>query len=285
MAQLNLSDSLLAQGLWVESAETARLAVATLRRAGSAAWSFATGNLLQALLFAGRWDEVEEIARNTEADGGADDPYFAWCTAMLYAFRGSTEALPGLIEAVHRMAGSEDPQDRSTVAVTDSIIAFCAGDIRRAAERARDAIAEGEQIGGASEGIRWCWPVAADSALELDDLDEVDRLLEWAATRPEGHLHPVVRVDRLRVQARLLAARGDPDADVLFINAVQQLRALGSPYHLAIGLSDHAQHLAGAGNAEAAEPLHAEAQLIAQQLGARPLLARIVGADVESARR
>jgi tetratricopeptide (TPR) repeat protein len=285
MAELNMSDSLLAQGLWSESAETARLAVATLRRSGSAAWSFATGNLLQALLFAGRWDEVEEIARDAKAEGGADDPYFAWCTAMLEAFRGNTEELPSLVEAVHRMAGSEDPQDRSTVAVTDSIVAACAGDIRLAADRARDAIAEGEQIGGASEGIRWCWPIAADSALTLDDLDEVDSLLDWAARRPDGHLHPVVRADRERVRARLLAARGDAGADDLFIHAVQQLRALGSPYHLAIGLSDYAHHLASTGRAEDGGPLKAEAQLIAQQLGARPLLARIVGADIEGAFR
>ncbi|MBA2456706.1 MAG: hypothetical protein H0V48_09245 [Nocardioidaceae bacterium] len=52
------------------------------------------------------------------------------------------------------------------------------------------------------------------------------------------------------------------------------MRELGSPYHLAVGLLDRAEHLASNGDPEAAEPLAAEADAIAQRLGAKPLIDR-----------
>jgi class 3 adenylate cyclase/tetratricopeptide (TPR) repeat protein len=284
MAQLNLSDSLLAQGLWSASVEAARLSIATLSRIGSGSQEFATGNLMQALLFGGQWDEVAEVIETKQADGEIQDPYFAWCAVMLHAFRGQTAEVPPLLELVSTLAGSEDHQDRSTMATTECVIAANQGDTRLAAEHARTAIAEGEQIGAASEGIRWCWPIAADCALANDDLEEVDRLLAWADGHPDGHLHPIVRADRLRVRARLHASRGDAAANTEFTAAIEALRALGSPYHLAVGLSDYARHLEAFGSRDEAELLTAEAQVIAEQLGARPLLVRIAARSDDEVR-
>jgi class 3 adenylate cyclase/tetratricopeptide (TPR) repeat protein len=274
MAQLNLSDSLTAQGEWGEAVDAAQVAVTLLRRSGSAMWTFAAGNAMQALLFAGRWEEAADMVRTADADGGTIDPYFAWCTTLLEALRGNVEACGPLVAMVETMADSEDPQDRSTIAMTRCIIAAGQGDSHRAAEQGRVAITEGEKAGVASEGIRWCWPIAADAAFELHDLDEVQRLLAWADSKPEGHLHPVVRADRLRIKARLLAERGDATAAETFDAAVRTLREMQTPYHLAIALLDQAGYLADAGDGEQAQRLTDEAQLIAERLGAQPLLAR-----------
>jgi hypothetical protein len=161
------------------------------------------------------------------------------------------------------------------VALVDCVEAASRMDHRGALDRGRVAIHDGEKVGVSCEAIRWCWPLAAEAALELEDLDEVERLLAWTEEHPVGHLHPIVRCDRLRVQARLAAARGEPDADALFERAVASLRGLRSPYHLAIGLRDYAAHSANLGHPEAAQALAEEAHAIAEQLGARPLLAQI----------
>jgi tetratricopeptide (TPR) repeat protein len=276
-AQLNLSDALLSQGMWSAAVETARNGVANLRRIGADSWTTAAGNLMQALLYSGRWDEVAEIATSADADRGIADPAFAWCVAVFDALRGNLDSLPAQRETTGRWAGAEDLQSRAIAATIDCLVASCEGDLKVALERAGVAIAVGEQTGVASEGVRWCWPIAADAALAMDDLDEVERLLAWADSHPDGHLHPIVRADRLRVRARLLAARGDSRADEMFLAATQALRALESPYYLAVGLVDQAEHLAATGDDGEAKRLTAEARAIAEQLGARPLLVRING--------
>jgi hypothetical protein len=109
--------------------------------------------------------------------------------------------------------------------------------------------------------------------LALGDHDEVDRLLDWLEAHPPGHIPVVLRAERLRVRARLLSSRVDPAADDAFAAATKALRDLGSPYHLAVGLVDHAQHREAVGEAGGAELL-AEAVQIAQRLRAQPLLQR-----------
>ena len=52
-------------------------------------------------------------------------------------------------------------------------------------------------------------------------------------------------------------------------------RELGSPWHLAVVLADHADYCAAAGDTVIARTLADEARIIATQLGARPLLQRL----------
>jgi hypothetical protein len=124
------------------------------------------------------------------------------------------------------------------------------------------------------EWVRWGWPLAADAALKLGDHAEVRRLLDWLDAHPRGHIPPVARAERARIAAALLAAQHDGAAEQAYRDAVSALRALGSPYHLAVGLLDFADHLAGAGEPEQARLLATEATTIAERLGAQPLLRR-----------
>jgi tetratricopeptide (TPR) repeat protein len=277
---LNLSDSLLSQGWWDEAAAAGQHAVAQLRSAGSANAAFAAGNVMQALLFAGRWDDAADLGRSGEVDGRIDDANLATQAAILAVLRGETEPLPSLLEVVRALGASEDPQDRVMVDYLEAAVAAAAGDHQQALQRARTAAVEGVQVGVASEGPRWGWPIAADAALALGDLDEVERLLAWVDGYPNGHHHPVVRADKFRVRARLLAARDNRGAaTVAFDAAVTALRDLGSPYHLAVGLTDLAAHSAAGGDGERARRAAAEARSIAERLGAKPLLARIAALD------
>ena len=274
MANLNLSDSLLAQGSWDEAVEVAQRGVEQQRRAGAGTWQFATGNLLQALLFAGRWDECDAVAQRTMTESTTDEPYLLWMVDVLAALRG-TERDPANLEVVRTLAGSEGPQDRMMVAITEAFDAVARGDHALALAKAQAAIDVGEQIGIAGEGVRWCWPIAADAALALGDIPQAQRLLDWCDERPVGFLHPILRADRLRVQARLQAGRGDPAAAATFERAIEALRETRSPYYLAVGLADFADYRLASGDLTAGAELAAEARAIAAQLGAGPLLARL----------
>jgi hypothetical protein len=239
------------------------------------------GNQIQALLFAGRWDEAAELVEASSADGAASDAYFAWMATMLAAMRGD-EISPDLLATIHALASSQDPQDSATVAIADATIAAYAGNPGAALAGAMTAIEAGEQVGLATEGIRWGWPLAADAALTLGDTARVEELLAWADAHPDGHLHPLVRADRLRVRARLAASRGDAGAAEMFDAAVGAVRTADSPYQLAICLADQASYLASVGDADGAQRSRDEAEVIAESLGARPLLSRIAVVVVTS---
>ncbi len=62
----------------------------------------------------------------------------------------------------------------------------------------------------------------------------------------------------------------------MFESATQAFRQLGSPFHLAVGLLDHAEYHAAVGEADTAQRLAAEADSIAQRLGAGPVIERAV---------
>ncbi len=104
-------------------------------------------------------------------------------------------------------------------------------------------------------------------------VDEVARLLSWLDDHPKGHVPPVLRAERLRIRGRLLASEGNSEATSVFQVALTAFRELGSPYHLALGLLDYAEHLQATGAPDVGLPA-AEAAAIAARLGARPLVDR-----------
>jgi hypothetical protein len=83
----------------------------------------------------------------------------------------------------------------------------------------------------------------------------------------------MLRAERDLVRARLAAA-DDPAAAAAFAAAVSSLRELSTPYHLAHGLLDHAQHLTRLHDGEAAETAIDEACAIAGRLRCKPLMNR-----------
>jgi hypothetical protein len=74
--------------------------------------------------------------------------------------------------------------------------------------------------------------------------------------------------------ARLAADDHDPSAMAAFAAAVTSLRELSTPYHLAHGLLDHAQHLISLPGAAAAVLAVSEARAIAGRLRCQSLLDR-----------
>jgi len=78
------------------------------------------------------------------------------------------------------------------------------------------------------------------------------------------------RAERDLARARLTTGDAGPDIAA----AIAGLREHSTPYHLAHGLLDHAEHLIRLGETEAAEAATDEARSIATRLGCQPLLDR-----------
>ena len=79
---------------------------------------------------------------------------------------------------------------------------------------------------------------------------------------------------RVRLLIDCRVAFRDHDDSVRAATALDSLREHSTPYHLAHGLLDQAQHLSRTGDAEGAAAAIDEARGIARQLGCQPLLDR-----------
>jgi len=167
------------------------------------------------------------------------------------------------------------PHSRMPTGEVDAFVAVARGDPGEVLRHARASMASANTIGPHS--LRWAWPLAARAAHDLGDAAAVGELLALIDFYPPGHLAPMLRAERDLACARLAARDGEPAAADMFASAISSLRELSTPYHLAHGLLDYAQHL----DSEAAEAAIREARDSAARLRCQPLLDR--AADLLSA--
>ena len=269
IALLNLAD-VLARTEPAAAVEAAGRAVANARRIGARyVLASAAANLIFALLLTGDWDAAA-AAHRSAVDDGVVDAYLGQYEVSLAVLRTGAPATEGL-RTVERIADSQDPQDQAVMSLARAFAAVADGAPHQVLGHANQVLAREGALGVAHEFVQWAWPLAADAALAVGDLGETQRLLDWLDNRPRGHIPPLLRAEHARVTANLLTARQDPAADQAHTAALTALRAFNSPYHVAVGLLDHAEHLVATGDQERASLLAAEAAAIADQLGAQPL--------------
>jgi hypothetical protein len=84
----------------------------------------------------------------------------------------------------------------------------------------------------------------------------------------------VLQAERGLSRARLADRDDGQSAGAAFASAIVSLRQQSTPYHLAHGLLDHAEHLLGRGGAEGAAAAIEEARGIGTGLHCEPLLTR-----------
>ena len=280
-ALANLAD-VLADTDPAAAAEAARTAAGPLRRSAARDYlAYAITNLAQALLMLGDWDAAEEeLTQAADADGLADYEYFACYRGWLAALRGDAATAQTLLAALPDLRASEDPQDKALISEVEAFTAAAHGHQQDALRHARATLAQAGALGISHECMRWGWPLAARAAHDLNDTAATGELLTLLDGCQPGHLAPMLRAERDLARARLAAGDDDQAAAASFAAAVGGLRELSTPYHLAHGLLDHAQHLTRRGDAEAAEAAIAEARAIAGHLHCQPLLDR--AADMPS---
>ncbi len=271
-ALLNLSNALLHVDPRT-AAEAAAAAAMHCRRVGDARiLAVATENLIQALLLTGDWDEAERIWTNGEPQSRRNFPPFS--ALLLRALRGDQDGLDAVLSTSDTWFDTQDSQDLAAAAAGLAVAAALHEAHDDALVQAKRSLDHSGAIGLFGDSSRWAWPVAADAALALRDRSEVIGLLDWLESHPPGHVPLVLRAERLRIRARLLAADRDPEAGPLFESAVKAFRDFGSPYHVAVALLDQAEYLRVGDDDGAAAPLALEARAIAEKLGAKPLSVR-----------
>ena len=144
-----------------------------------------------------------------------------------------------------------------------------------ALRHARVAFGHVEILGISNEDLRWAWPLAARAAHDLADTATTTELLALLDGYRPGQLAPMQRAERDLARARLVASNGGgPEASSAFAAAIAGLRQHSTPFHLAHGLLDHAEHLIRLGETEAAVAATGDARSIATRLGCQPLLDR-----------
>ena len=258
------------------AADAARTAAGHLRRAGARELlSTAIGNLAQALLLLGDWEAAEEaIDQAADSDGLADRKLLIWYRGCLAALRGDAASAQTMLAALRDRWPSEDPQDQAQVSLLEAFVAAARHKPRDALLHARATLAHEGALGISHEHLRWAWPLAARAAHDLRDTAATGELLAQLDSYMPGHLAPMLRAERDLARARRADSHGDPGAAASFAAAIGNLRERSTPYHLAYGLLDHAQHLTRLREAEAAEAALSEARDIARNLRCQPLLDR-----------
>jgi predicted ATPase len=275
-ALFNLSLVQMAAADTAAAAEAARAAVGHLRRVGARHYlTFAIGVLAHALVMLGDWDAAEaELTQEAEADGLADNEHLAWSQGWLAALRGDAATAETMLAGLPDLRASEDLQAQAQISLVEAFTATARRQPDSALRHARAALALVGALGIDHTLELWAWPLAARAACELGDAAATGELLALLDTCPPGHLAPMQRTERDLVRARLAAGDGDPAAAASFAAAVDGLRKLSTPYHLAHGLLDYASFLTCLGDASAAAAAADEARDIAGNLRCQPLLDR-----------
>ena len=264
-------------------AEAAQTAAGQLRRAGARDyWEIALANLVQALLQLGEWDAAEkELAQALDSDGSADVGYLPCCRAWLAALRGDTATAETVLAGLGDLRASEDPQDKALINLVEAFTAAARSQPGIALYHARGTLAHADALGISHDFLRWAWPLAARAADELADTGTVHELLTLLDSCQPGHLAPMLRAERDLVRTRLAGRDSNDSPAASFAAAISGLHELSTPYHLAHGLLDHAQHLAHLGDNDAAAAAIGEARDIARRLSCQPLLDRAADATRE----
>ena len=233
-------------------------------------------NLSIGLLELGEWDEVDVIlAPGGDVDTLPDAVEFGrWGQALLAALRGDVAASAGILSELTFMPGSDDPEDRSAVALLEALVAAADGRPVDALAHARRALSFGDVLGLGHEVIRFGWPLATRVAHDQHDDVALDELLAQLPDGLPGLVPPVLRAERLLVLARRAAAADEPSAGQAFAGAIAAMRDTSPPHLLAHGLLDHAAYLAAHGDPAGAAAAIDEAREIGERLGCRPVLDR-----------
>ncbi|GAA0368753.1 ATP-binding protein [Actinoallomurus spadix] len=274
-ALVNVSDALQAQGRSEDAAVAAQKALTTAENLGRARTHgvFAAGNLAEAQLSLGRWDDaLETLERADELSPvpGLRGQLLLNRAAIAIA-RGEGDVAEPIVTELTAMSSAGDPYPQQILPLAGLLIEWrlAEGDGPGAVAAAERAITDHELTGDARHiwpillaGIRACalHPAAALAA----------RLREVAAATPAHGA--VMTAERATFEAESARAGGRPDR-AAWTAAVAAWDALGRPYPLARALLRAAEAAVADGDRDEASALLGRAAGLADRLKARPLRA------------
>jgi tetratricopeptide (TPR) repeat protein len=251
----------------------------TRRRGERYSEAISAGNLVSMLILKGRWTEGEEVITDLLGDG-EDLPgrnFLRYRAAHLAMLRGDLTAARGWVEHLTEWAQSDDEELQSMVGVAQANLLASSGDAARALEQHRELFSRYlHKLSPASEVVRDGWPLALESARQLQQVEAVRELVDLLAAEAPGHIPPYLDAQLARGRAAVGVLSGDHESvETALSRAIERLGELAYPYWLAIAEIDLAEWLIGQGRTGEADPLLEEAANSLRALGAQPALERI----------
>lgn len=271
----NLSNVLLVDepAAAIDAAERALAIVQELgvrTNGGTLLANIALGNLA-----VGAWDAaVAAVDRRLDEWAFMDIGFCRLTLALARGLRG--EPSDDLIADTLGRINHEDPQDMAALGSARAFSAVARGEHEEALDHALrvvELIMGNSWLSFGGDDGRWTWPLAARLAHELARFDVEADLLACFDTQPAGAPARMQRAEAELIRARLADSRGETGAGDLYATALDLLRADSTPYHLAHGLLDQADHLRRSGDGRADE-LVAEARALGERLGCAPVMVR-----------
>jgi class 3 adenylate cyclase/tetratricopeptide (TPR) repeat protein len=239
------------------------------------------GNLMQAHLLSGRWDEIErlghELLDDNEHHPASEIVYYP--LTVLAGLRGDIGRARESLGRLDAWKETEDPEFRAIYNAAVVGVLLAEGHFVEALERG-DAMLDVAigKLSVANENVRYAWPDTLRAALELGRVERAGELVKLLADEPPGHVPPFLRFQLARGRALTNAAAGDQDAvEADLIAAIEGFRSIGYPYWHAVAQLDLATWLQSRGRDGEAAALLAEAIDAFEMLGAAPALTRALG--------
>ena len=274
-AQFNLSGLAIEHSRFREAHAILDDALALARLRGDRSWEgVVLGQLAEALVYLGEWDEAEAVCRELLDEPHAIDvPH----SLMLIPFarimlgRGEIEEVRGVVSRSE--SSSSDRQSEAAYSLVEASLLRAEGHPGEAlvvAERALEQWLALHQFHYVTEAL----VEAVESAFDLDDIPRVEALQATADAFPLIQRRPLLDAHARRFSAKLAARRGEP-ADDAFRNATQRFRELPMPHWVGLTLFEQATNRLQTGHADDAESLLDEARTIFERLRAEAWLERL----------
>jgi class 3 adenylate cyclase/tetratricopeptide (TPR) repeat protein len=223
-----------------------------------------------AALECGDWDESLRITREAEDTPGAESDFFAravlFTRAIVLARRGATAAAHEAVEAAGFDESVGDEQNRAILWAARSEVLAAESRYAEAAAAAHHGSAAAATLWIGHPAVKASIMIESWSAIRAGDRATGEAMLERLEQEPLGTLSPRLVAHRALLRAMLA---DEADAIELHAAAIALARSSGSPWHLAIALSERAT--AGIESDEAL----AEVRAILGRLGATAAYDRI----------
>jgi predicted ATPase/class 3 adenylate cyclase len=279
----NLGVVMVSQDRWAESLALGEQQLELYRRVGDRFSELATlAGALYVMVALGKWEDA--LARAEEARGAEELASLEFAASHLLALtslhvgRGDAGEARLLLDSLRWAESSEDSQIRVGFTIATA-------EVLRAEGRAAEALAAAEEVlaaraehglGLTNPFVKMALVQAVEAALDLGDHGKAGELLGIVRAARSGQVAPWLRAQAARLSARVSSMVGEHEVvEPGFESAEAGFRDLGTPFDLAVALTDHTEWLIARGRQDKAVPLRAEAREIFERLQARPGLERL----------
>jgi class 3 adenylate cyclase len=274
----NLGVVIEASDRYAEAVELIDKLLPLARRRGDRRWesTLHAGAVVQLVLL-GRWDEAMRVDAEEEPNSGAEFVKATLLPVLLIGYeRGGLADADARLREAEMLRESSNIQFRLNFGVVEARSLRAHGRFAEALVTSQQAMDEaGDELPIMDTAMKLALVEAVEAALALADLYAAERLLALPESLSPGQLTPFLQANAARLRARLDAARGAHDGvDERFRLAENMCSEFSLVFHEAVTRLEHAEWLAGRGQALEANALAAEAEETFEQLRAAPWLER-----------